>query len=73
MEMLGGGLEVVNQCRKFEIMSDVVYVMLIRKSSEYIGNFVIDDEVLISVGVIDFDQYVWVLGKILEMYCFKFL
>lgn len=73
MEMLGGGSEVANQCRKPEIMSDAAYVMLTRKSSEYTGNFAIDDEVLTSAGVTDLDQYAWVPGKILEMYCTKFL
>lgn len=68
MEMLGGGSEVANQCRKPEIMSDAAYVMLTRKSSEYTGNFAIDDEVLTSAGVTDLDQYAWVPGKILEMY-----
>lgn len=65
MEMLGGGSEVANQCRKPEIMSDAAYVMLTRKSSEYTGNFAIDDEVLTSAGVTDLDQYAWVPGSTL--------
>ena len=67
MEMLGGGSEVANQCRKPEIMSDAAYVMLTKKSSEYTGNFAIDDEVLRNAGVTDLEQYAWVPGKPLSL------
>ena len=67
MEMLGGGSEVANQCRKPEIMSDAAYVMLTKKSSEYTGNFAIDDEVLRNAGVTDLEQYAWVPGKLLSL------
>ena len=67
MEMLGGGSEVANQCRKPEIMSDAAYVMLTKKSSEYTGNFAIDDEVLRNAGVTDLEQYAWVPGKLFSL------
>jgi hypothetical protein len=65
MEMLGGGSGVADQCRKPEIMSDAAYVILTKKSSEYTGNFAIDDEVLRSAGVSDLEQYSCVPGKAL--------
>ncbi|XP_048758093.2 hydroxysteroid dehydrogenase-like protein 2 isoform X2 [Ostrea edulis] len=65
MEMLGGGSGVSDQCRKPEIMSDAAYVILTKKSSEYTGNFTIDDEVLRSAGVSDLEQYSCVPGTTL--------
>ncbi|KAL4235783.1 Hydroxysteroid dehydrogenase-like protein 2 [Mactra antiquata] len=56
MEMLGGGSEVSDQCRKPEIMADAAYVMLTQDNS-YTGNFAIDDEVLVNAGVNDLEQY----------------
>ncbi|XP_045158567.1 hydroxysteroid dehydrogenase-like protein 2 [Mercenaria mercenaria] len=62
MEMLGGGSEVADQCRKPEIMADAAYVIL-TQDVNYTGNFAIDDEVLIKAGVKDMDQYAWSPGK----------
>ena len=67
MEMIGGGSEVADQCRKPEIMADAAYVML-TKDVSYTGNFAIDDEVLIKAGVTDMDQYAWSPGT-----CYKFV
>lgn len=43
-------------------MVDVVYVVLIRDSRVRIGEFFVDEDVFIEVGVIDFEFYVCVLG-----------
>jgi len=59
MEMLGGGEEVKNQCRKPEIMSDAAYVMLTRNSRQFTGNFCIDEAVLREEGMTDFEQYLY--------------
>ncbi|XP_071126791.1 hydroxysteroid dehydrogenase-like protein 2 [Mytilus edulis] len=63
MEMLGGSDEIAKQCRKPEIMSDAAYVMFIKDSKSYTGNFAIDDEVLKASGVTDMDQYACVPGN----------
>jgi citronellol/citronellal dehydrogenase len=44
-------------CRKPEIVADAAHVILTRDSRCCTGNFYIDDEVLASAGVTDFDQY----------------
>lgn len=38
-------------------MSDAAYVILTSDSKKTNGNFFIDDEVLASTGVYDFDKY----------------
>lgn len=63
MEMLGGGSEVSDQCRKPEIMADAAYVML-TQDVNYTGNFAIDDEVLMKAGITDMDQYACSPGNI---------
>lgn len=63
MEMLGGGSEVSDQCRKPEIMADAAYVML-TQDVNYTGNFAIDDEVLVKAGITDMDQYACSPGNI---------
>jgi len=45
--------------RKPEIMADAAYAILSRNSRECTGNFFIDDEVLKSEGVTDFDKYAY--------------
>lgn len=62
MEMIGGGSEVADQCRKPEIMADAAYIMLTQDAS-YTGNFAIDDEVLIKAGIKDMEQYACNPGK----------
>ncbi|MEX2286534.1 MAG: NAD(P)-dependent oxidoreductase [Planctomycetaceae bacterium] len=58
VQNLLGGDEAVKRCRKPEIMADAAHVILVRDSRQCTGNFFIDDEVLASAGVTDFDQYV---------------
>lgn len=45
--------------RKPEIMADAAYAILSRNPRECTGNFFIDDEVLESEGVTDFDKYAY--------------
>jgi citronellol/citronellal dehydrogenase len=56
MEMLGGGEDIANMCRKPEIMADAAYIILTRDARNFTGNFVIDEEILKEEGVRDFDQ-----------------
>ena len=52
----------IDFCRKPEILADAAYEILNRPSAQATGNFYIDDEVLASVGVTDFDKYAVVPG-----------
>lgn len=54
--MLCGVNEAKSFSRKTDIMADAAY-SIITKSSDYTGQFLIDDEVLQQDGIIDFDQY----------------
>lgn len=55
MDMLGGsGVE--KQCRTPDIMADAAYSIL-TKPKNYTGNFIIDEELLKSEGIKDFDVY----------------
>jgi citronellol/citronellal dehydrogenase len=56
MNLLGGE-EVVKRSRKPEIMSDAAYIIFTRPSRECSGNFFIDEDLLASEGVKDFDKY----------------
>ena len=56
MNLLGGE-EAMRRGRKPEIVADAAHVILCRPSRQCTGNFFIDDDVLASVGVTDFDQY----------------
>ena len=62
MARLGGG-EIQRECRDVSVMSDAAYVMMTRDSRTYTGNFAIDDEVLMSVGVTDISRYDCVPGN----------
>uniref|UniRef100_A0A915EVU3 Hydroxysteroid dehydrogenase-like protein 2 n=1 Tax=Ditylenchus dipsaci TaxID=166011 RepID=A0A915EVU3_9BILA len=44
-------------CRKPSIVADAAYAMLSKNSKQYTGNFAIDEDILKSEGVTDFDQY----------------
>ncbi|XP_033831838.1 hydroxysteroid dehydrogenase-like protein 2 [Periophthalmus magnuspinnatus] len=55
MDMLGGE-GVAKQCRTADIMADAAYAVL-TKPKEYTGNFLIDEDVLRSEGVRNFDHY----------------
>jgi citronellol/citronellal dehydrogenase len=57
-----GGDEVIRRSRKPEIMADAAHAILTRNSRECTGQFFIDDEVLRSAGVTDFDKYSVVPG-----------
>jgi len=52
-----GGDDMANMSRKPSIMADAAYAILTRNSKECSGNFFIDDDLLASEGVTDFDQY----------------
>ncbi|XP_062410528.1 hydroxysteroid dehydrogenase-like protein 2 [Sardina pilchardus] len=55
MDMLGGS-DIGNQCRKVEIMADAAYAIF-NQSTNYTGNFVIDEDILKKQGIKDFDIY----------------
>lgn len=55
MDMLGGS-GVGKQCRTADIMADAAYSILTKPKS-YTGNFVIDEELLRTEGIKDFDVY----------------
>ncbi|XP_063770785.1 hydroxysteroid dehydrogenase-like protein 2 [Pseudophryne corroboree] len=55
MDMLGGS-GVQQQCRTADIMADAAYSIL-TKPKNYTGNFVIDEELLKTEGIKDFDVY----------------
>jgi len=51
-----------NKCRKPEILSDAAWWILTSDAKSTTGNFFIDDELLASHGVTDFDRYAVVPG-----------
>ncbi|NWH09275.1 MAG: NAD(P)-dependent oxidoreductase [Alphaproteobacteria bacterium] len=51
------GDEGMKHCRTPDIMADAAYVIFNRKSSEFTGNFCIDDTLLWEAGERDFDKY----------------
>lgn len=52
-----GGDAMARRSRTPQILADAAYAILTRPSRECTGNFFIDEEVLRSEGVTDFDQY----------------
>ena len=60
-----GGEEMMRQSRKPEIMSDAAHAILTSDSRACTGNFFIDEELLRSRGVSDFEQYAMVKGETL--------
>jgi len=52
-----GGDEMIKHSRKPEIMADAAHYILTKKSTEFTGNFCIDDEVLSDNGINDFGHY----------------
>jgi len=52
-----GGDEAIKQSRKPEIMADAAHYIFTRPSRECTGNFFIDEDLLTSAGVTDFDKY----------------
>lgn len=62
MKMLAGD-EGIKACRKPEIMGDAAWEILTRDSRSCTGNFFIDETLLSSAGVTDFDQYAMTPGE----------
>jgi citronellol/citronellal dehydrogenase len=56
MDMLGGH-EALEQCRTVDIMSDAAHAILTSDSKSVTGNFFIDEALLRSRGVTDFERY----------------
>ncbi|XP_006864789.1 PREDICTED: hydroxysteroid dehydrogenase-like protein 2 [Chrysochloris asiatica] len=55
MDMLGGsGIE--SQCRKVDIIADAAY-SIFKKSKNFTGNFIIDENILKEEGIQNFDVY----------------
>jgi citronellol/citronellal dehydrogenase len=61
-----GGEQVMQRSRKPEIMADAAYAILTRKSRECTGNFFVDEDLLRSLGTVDFDLYSVVPGASLH-------
>lgn len=57
VQNLLGGDDTIKGCRTVDIVSDAAHVILTRPSRECTGNFFIDEDLLRSVGVIDFSRY----------------
>jgi citronellol/citronellal dehydrogenase len=57
VENLLGGEAVIKGSRKPEIVADAAHWILTRKSSEFTGNFAIDEDVLRQAGVADLSSY----------------
>jgi citronellol/citronellal dehydrogenase len=66
VQNLLGGDQVVQHCRKPEILADAAYIILNKPSREFTGQFCIDDEVLIAAGITDLDQYAVTPGSPLQ-------
>lgn len=62
VQNLLGGDNAMQSSRKPEIVSDAAHVILTRPSREFTGNFCIDEEILKSAGVTNFDDYACVPG-----------
>ncbi|MCL2723790.1 MAG: NAD(P)-dependent oxidoreductase [Polyangiaceae bacterium] len=57
VQNLLGGDAAIRGCRKPEIMADAAHTILTRKSSEFTGHFMIDEDVLRSAGISDLSHY----------------
>jgi citronellol/citronellal dehydrogenase len=57
VQNLLGGDQAIAGCRTVEIMADAAHVILTRPSTEYTGQFCVDDDVLRSVGITDLTKY----------------
>ncbi len=62
VQNLLGGDEMIRHSRKPDIMADAAHAILTRSSRECTGNFFIDEDLLRSAGVKDFDRYSVVPG-----------
>ena len=57
IEFAVGSEAMLKFCRKPEIVADAAHAVLIGRSRERTGQFLIDDEVLAASGVTDFERY----------------
>ena len=55
MDMLGGD-GIGKQCRTVDIIADAAYLIL-SKPKDYTGHFLVDEDVLKSQGMQDFEPY----------------
>ena len=62
VQNLLGGEVTIRGSRSPEIVADAAHIILSRPSRENTGQFLIDEDVLRSVGVTDFDRYATVPG-----------
>ena len=62
INMLGGIVKADN-CRSTEIMADAAHAILCRDSKTTSGNFFLDEDVLRSEGIKDFDPYAVKAGQ----------
>jgi len=65
VENLLGGSATVRASRSPEIVADAAHAVLCRPSRELTGQFFIDEDVLRSTGVVDFDRYAILPGETL--------
>lgn len=56
MNLLGGE-SAIQGCRRPEIVADAAYLILTKSSRECTGNFFLDEALLRSAGIVDFDRY----------------
>jgi citronellol/citronellal dehydrogenase len=61
MNMLGGP-DMMERCRKPEIMADAAHAILTRPSRAFTGHFYVDDDVLREEGVTSMDAYAYAPG-----------
>jgi len=74
VQNLLGGDDTIKGSRSPDIMADAAHAILTRKSTEFTGNFCVDEELLRSTGVTDFSRYATVPGtKDSELYPDYFL
>jgi len=52
-----GGEQMMRQSRKPEIMADAAHAVVTQTARDTTGNFFVDEDVLRSAGITDFDQY----------------
>ena len=62
VQNLLGGDDTMRGSRTAEIMADAAHVILTRKSTDFSGQFFVDDDVLASVGITDLSKYASVPG-----------
>ena len=62
VQNLLGGDATIKGSRKPDIMADAAYAVLTRKSTEFTGNFCVDETLLREAGVTDFSAYAMTPG-----------